>query len=109
MQCRIVIGAAAVLLIASFCDAQTQAAVESKKGDAKQYSRVIRAEMKAGALAQHDIVCLLLPDYSDPGKSLLRALRSDGLNGTEARQMSISRLRDSCGAEHSRFNSGPTR
>ena len=47
--------------------------------DAKLYSQVIRAETKAGGLGQHDTVCLALPQYSDPSKSLLKALKSDGL------------------------------
>ena len=51
----------------------------AQEGDAKLYSQVIRAEMKAGGLGQHDTVCLALPQYSDPSKSLLRALKSDGL------------------------------
>jgi hypothetical protein len=35
--------------------------------------------MKAGGLARHDTVCLALTHYSDPSKSLLKALKSDGL------------------------------
>jgi hypothetical protein len=68
-----------ILLIASLCNAQTQAADTEIKGDARLYSRIIRAEMKAGGLAQHNTVCLALPHYSDPSKSLLKALKSDGL------------------------------
>src|SRR6266550_4778745 len=67
------------LLVASFCSAKTQAAMAAQKGDAKLYSRVIRAEMKAGGLGQHDTVCLALPHYSDPSKSLLKELKADGL------------------------------
>jgi hypothetical protein len=79
MRCRILIGAAVVLLTASFCIAQTQAAVTATKADARLYSRVIRAEIKGGGLTQHDTVCLALPNYSEPNKSLLKALKSDGL------------------------------
>jgi len=35
--------------------------------------------MKAGGLGQHDTVCLALAQYSDPSKSLLKALKTDGL------------------------------
>ena len=35
--------------------------------------------MKAGGLGQHDTVCLALPHYSNPSKSLLKELKSDGL------------------------------
>jgi hypothetical protein len=79
MRRRFLITGAVVLLIASCCNAQTQAGVAAEEGDAKLYSRVIRAEMKAGGLAQRDTVCLSLPHYSDPSKSLLKALKSDGL------------------------------
>ena len=79
MQCPILIRTAVVLLIASFCNAQTQVAESATKGDARLYSRVIRAEMQAGELAQNDTVCLALPHYSYPGKSLLKALKADGL------------------------------
>lgn len=51
----------------------------AREGDAKLYSQVIRAEMKAGGISEHDNVCLALPHYSDPSKSLLKALKSDGL------------------------------
>ena len=35
--------------------------------------------MKAGELGPHDTVCLALPHYSNPRKSLLKALKSEGL------------------------------
>ena len=35
--------------------------------------------MKAEGLGQHDTVCLALPHYSDPSKSLLKELKTDGL------------------------------
>src|SRR5712671_1141691 len=88
MRRRFLIGWAVFLLIASFSIAQRQAhsshtgelAMAAQEGDAKLYSQVIRAEMKAGGLGQHDTVCLALPQYSDPSKSSLKALKSDGLN-----------------------------
>jgi hypothetical protein len=80
-------GGTILLLVASFCNAQGQAhsshtqelAVAAQERGAKLYSQVIRAEMKAGKLGQHDTVCLALPQYSDPSKSLLKALKLDGL------------------------------
>jgi hypothetical protein len=88
MRRQFLIVGAVPLLIASFCNAQRQAhsshtqelAVTAQEGDAKLYSQVIRAEMKAGGLGQHDTVCLALTHYSNPSKSLLKALKSDGLN-----------------------------
>ena len=79
MRCRFSIVGAIVFLIASFGNAQPQAPVTAEEGDPKLYSRVIRAEMKAGGLAPHDTVCLALPHYSDPSKSLLKALKLKGL------------------------------
>ena len=35
--------------------------------------------MKAAGLREHDVVCLSLPHDSDPSKSLLKELKSDGL------------------------------
>lgn len=85
---RFLIVVAVLLLIASLCNAQTQAhsshaqelAVAAQQRDAKLYSQVIRAEMKGESVGQHDAVCLALPHYSDPSKSLLKALKSDGLS-----------------------------
>src|SRR4029434_7490699 len=79
MRCRFLIVGALPLLVASFCNAKTQAATTAQKDDAKLYSLVIRAEMKAGGLSQHDAICLALPHYSEPSKSLLKELKSDGL------------------------------
>ena len=89
MRRQFLIVGAALLLIASFSNAQTQAhsshtqalVVTAQEGNAKLYSQVIRAEIKAGGLGQHDTVCLELPNDSDldPSKSLLKALKSDGL------------------------------
>ena len=75
------------LVIVSFYTAHGQAhsshtqelAVTAQEGDAKLYSQVIQAEMKAGGLRQRDYVCLALTNYSDPSKSLLKALKSEGL------------------------------
>jgi hypothetical protein len=47
--------------------------------DATLYSQVIRAEMKAAGLGEKDAICLALPHYSNPSKSLLKELKSDGL------------------------------
>jgi hypothetical protein len=87
--CRFLIVGAVLPLIASFCTAQEQAhsshtqalVVAAQEGNAKLYSQVIRAEIKAGGLGQHDTVCLEFPHVSDrdPSKSLLKALKSDGL------------------------------
>ena len=79
MRTPLRISGVAVFLIASFCVAQTRTASAAGEADAKLYSQVIRAEMKAGGLAQHDTVCLALPNYSDPSKALLKALKSDGV------------------------------
>ena len=78
MRRRFLIVGFVLFLIASFCNAQKQAARVVQEGDAKLYSRVIRAEMEASGLDQHDTVCLAL-HYADPSKSLLKELKSDGL------------------------------
>ena len=65
-------------MTAFLCNAQKQAAT-AQEDDAGLYSQVIQAEMKAGGLGGHDTVCLALLHYSDPSKSLLKALRSEGL------------------------------
>ena len=89
MRHQFLIVGTVLLLIASFSKAQEQAhsshtqavVVAAQEGNAKLYSQVIRAEIKAGGLGQHDTVCLELPHDSDrdPSKSLLKALKSDGL------------------------------
>ena len=87
MRCRNVIVWTSFLLIASFCGSQTQAhpsdtqtlATGAQVTDAKLYSQVIQVEMKAEGLGQHNTVCLALPQYADPSKSLLKALKSDGV------------------------------
>lgn len=53
--------------------------VTAQERSAKLYTHVIRTERKAGGLGQRDRVCLTLPQYSDPSKSLLKALKSEGL------------------------------
>ena len=35
--------------------------------------------MKAGELGQRNSICLALPHYSDPSRSLLKALQSEGV------------------------------
>ena len=87
MRCRFLIVGIDLLLIASFCNAQRQAhsshtqelSIAARQGDAQLYSQIVQAEMRAGGLSQRDIVCLALPQYSDPGKSLLKTLKLDGL------------------------------
>jgi hypothetical protein len=74
---RLRLAGTALLLIGTLCNAKGQAAAHAN--DAELYSQLIRAEMKAGHLGQQDTVCLVLPNYSDPSKSLLKALRSSGL------------------------------
>lgn len=78
MRRGLAIQAGVVLLTASFCNAQTRATT-AQEDNANLYSQLIRAEMKAGKLGQHDTVCLALP-HSAPSKSLLKTLRSDGLS-----------------------------
>ncbi len=79
MRCPLQVLGVAAFLIGSFCVAQTPASLTAAEADAKLYLQVIRAEMKAGGLAQHDTVCLALPDYSDPSRVLLKTLKSDGM------------------------------
>jgi hypothetical protein len=79
MRCPLRVAGTAAFLIASFCNAQTQSGLTPPEADAKLYSQLIRAEMKAGGLSPHDTVCLALPDYSDPSRVLLKTLKSDGL------------------------------
>ncbi len=67
-----------MLVTASLCNGQRQAAT-AQEDDAGLYSQVIRAEMKARGLDEHDTVCLALLHYSEPSKSLLKALKSGGL------------------------------
>ena len=54
-------------------------AVTAQEHSAKLYAHVIRTEIKEGGLSQRDRVCLALPHYSDPSKSLLKALKLEGL------------------------------
>jgi hypothetical protein len=54
-------------------------AVTAQEYSAKLYAHVIRTEIHGGGLGGRDRVCLALPRYSDPSKSLLKALKLEGL------------------------------
>src|ERR1017187_5759839 len=57
----------------------TPVAVTAQENNVKLYAQVVRAEMKAGELGQRNSICLALPHYSDPSRSLLKALQSEGV------------------------------